>query len=239
MVPRRTLVCVDQPLDAPNLADLSGAVDNLLVSPHPVDPLLLGLALSCMAGNDPAAAPFLGRSGQTRQQQLIASAAKTDYINALVADVKAAGARRPVRTALREIANEMVMNAIFNAPVDGAGNRRYAGLPRSSEVVLEPDEQATLRWAVGERFVLLAVKDPFGSLTAAEILRRTTGPSPRPELGVRAPGGGDRPAHHGAVSPPPALRAGTGGQQRDRGPRRAQPGCGGSQGELALHPPWL
>jgi hypothetical protein len=96
----------------------------------------------------------------------------------------------------------MIMNAIFNAPVDETGNRRYIHKPRTADVVLDPDERATLRWAVGERFILLSIKDPFGSISAKEILAHTTGPAAEPELGSHQLGAGiglhimSRAAHH-------------------------------------------
>lgn len=68
------------------------------------------------------------------------------------------------------VADEFIMNAVYNAPMkDGAF--RYAKLPRTERVDLEPDEHVSFQYACDGRHLALSVTDNFGSLTPATIQR--------------------------------------------------------------------
>lgn len=69
------------------------------------------------------------------------------------------------------VADEFIMNAVYNAPVDDAGNYRYAKRPRTERVDLLPHEEVTLRYACDGRHLAISVSDPFGSLTVSTIQR--------------------------------------------------------------------
>lgn len=68
------------------------------------------------------------------------------------------------------IADELITNAIFNAPRDAEGRSRYALLPRRQPVVLEPHEVGVLEFACDGNFIALSQSDPFGSLTQDTIV---------------------------------------------------------------------
>jgi len=67
------------------------------------------------------------------------------------------------------VADEFVMNAVYNAPTDAQGNHRYTKLPRTQRVDLEPHEHVELRFACDGRHLALSVTDNFGSLTPETI----------------------------------------------------------------------
>lgn len=68
-------------------------------------------------------------------------------------------------------ADELLMNAIFNAPRDLSGEPKYVNVARSEAVCLQPEEQIDFSFACDGRHVALAVGDPFGSLQRSVILR--------------------------------------------------------------------
>jgi signal transduction histidine kinase len=68
------------------------------------------------------------------------------------------------------VVEELVTNAIYNAPVNGAGERRYAHFPRTQEVALEPGEQVEVRLCCDGRRLGVAVSDPFGSISQEQVL---------------------------------------------------------------------
>ncbi len=68
------------------------------------------------------------------------------------------------------IADELITNAIYNAPRDAAGKPKYAALSRRETVVLEPHETAVLEFACDGNFIALSQVDPFGSLTQETIV---------------------------------------------------------------------
>jgi hypothetical protein len=61
------------------------------------------------------------------------------------------------------ISEELLMNAVYDAPVAG-GRTKYNNLPRSVPIVLEPDEYSQLSYGCDGQIFAIAVKDPFGAL---------------------------------------------------------------------------
>jgi hypothetical protein len=76
-----------------------------------------------------------------------------------------------VKNSVMLVADELIMNAIFNAPRDNDGNAKYATLDRSEDLLLEPDETAVFRYACDGRNIALSVTDSFGSLDRDVIIR--------------------------------------------------------------------
>jgi hypothetical protein len=66
--------------------------------------------------------------------------------------------------------DELASNALYNAPVDGAGSHRFAHLPRTTHVALEPNEQIQVTFASDGRHMGVSVVDPFGSLAVTTLL---------------------------------------------------------------------
>jgi hypothetical protein len=71
--------------------------------------------------------------------------------------------------ALETIAEELITNAFYNAPVDAQGRRRFAHLGRREDVVLLPEEAIRVTIASDSDRVAISVKDPFGSLPPATV----------------------------------------------------------------------
>lgn len=83
-----------------------------------------------------------------------------------------------------DAAHELLMNAMYDAPVDAHGLPKYAS-DRRADIELEPDEVPTLRLTVDSSHLSLDVIDPFGRLGRTSlfggILRGRGGQGQRPE----------------------------------------------------------
>jgi len=94
------------------------------------------------------------------------------------------GISNRLAAAAADAAHELLMNAMYDAPVDATGRPRYAA-NRQSEIDLEPHEVPTLRLTVDCSHLSLDVTDPFGRLDRASlfggILRGRAGRSGRPD----------------------------------------------------------
>lgn len=71
---------------------------------------------------------------------------------------------------VESIADELITNAIYNAPRDAAGRPRYAAVPRRQPVVLEPHEAGELAFGCDGNFLGVSLSDPFGALTQDTIV---------------------------------------------------------------------
>lgn len=68
------------------------------------------------------------------------------------------------------ITEELLMNAIYDAPVAG-GRHHYGDLPRTTSVELEPGEYASLSYGCDGSVFAIAVTDPFGALTRPKLFQ--------------------------------------------------------------------
>jgi hypothetical protein len=67
-----------------------------------------------------------------------------------------------------ELAHEMLMNAMYDAPADAQGKAKYAQ-DRKADIQLQEAEQPTLRMATDGSKLVLQVKDPFGRLLRKHV----------------------------------------------------------------------
>jgi hypothetical protein len=70
------------------------------------------------------------------------------------------------------VADELLTNAIYDAPVDEAGRPRYARLPRTEPVNLADEDAAEMRLAFEDGHLGISVTDRFGSLSPDFVLAR-------------------------------------------------------------------
>ena len=95
---------------------------------------------------------------------------KRDYVGTLVDFADRLGCSRRMTDLVESIADELIMNAIFNAPRDEHGKPKYRDLHRSGHVVLEEHERATLQFACDGNYIAVSLLDPFGALTQDTLL---------------------------------------------------------------------
>lgn len=90
-------------------------------------------------------------------------------IDDLVAFVGSLGLGARVAATAKIVADELLTNAIYNAPVDGTGARLHAGLRRSERLTLTGRNEVELHYACDGRSLAVSVVDHFGSLDRATI----------------------------------------------------------------------
>ncbi|WP_374000705.1 cyclic nucleotide-binding domain-containing protein [Bdellovibrio bacteriovorus] len=83
---------------------------------------------------------------------------------------KKMGVRSTVLDRVNTVVEEMLMNAIYDAPVDSQGKSIFNHVSRKEEVQLDTHQQSQLRYASDGVLLAVAVKDPFGSLTKDIII---------------------------------------------------------------------
>jgi hypothetical protein len=68
------------------------------------------------------------------------------------------------------ITEELLMNAIYDAPVAG-GRHHYGELPRTESIKLQPNEYSKLSFGCDGSVFGIAVADPFGALTREKLFQ--------------------------------------------------------------------
>lgn len=100
---------------------------------------------------------------------LTSSREKDQKLTLLASFADTLGLPSRLTTLAKGVADELLMNAVYNAPVDAEGRPRYAHLPRTERIDLGPGEEVDLRWACDGRHLAISVTDPFGSLEVNTI----------------------------------------------------------------------
>ncbi len=113
---------------------------------------------------------YLNWGIEVKQHQVMNSKERQQLVNQMESYFEDLGVRRPVLYKSVAIAEELMMNAIYDAPVDTDGTALYNHLSRTVDVELKPEEQSTFRYACDGILLAISVEDPFGALTRETIL---------------------------------------------------------------------
>jgi hypothetical protein len=115
---------------------------------------------------------------EPHRRQIAGAAERDGMVGHLRDHLAELGARRRVCNALATVADELITNAIYNAPRDTDGRPRYAHRDRRDKLELESHERVELAYVCDGETVAISVTDRFGSLSAADlrrVLRRCLG----------------------------------------------------------------
>jgi DNA-binding response OmpR family regulator len=162
-----------------------GAVTNLLVHPMPV----LGEELTITAqklirGDLFGAEKYLLWGTSLHATTLRRASQRSEIIGELAEQVRRRGQSARVASMAMLVTDELLSNAVHNAPVDEHGIFYRADLPRDREIELDARHEVVLRWGCDGRYLAIEVTDPFGSLARDTILRALA------QSDVRDDGGG-------------------------------------------------
>src|SRR5262249_13204359 len=98
------------------------------------------------------------------QEKSIAIAAISDFAAAM-------GVRRKYRESIEQAIDELLMNALYDAPVDQSGKQVFADVPTKTRISLRMEQKAVIQYACdGDRFAV-SVRDSFGMLTKEIVLK--------------------------------------------------------------------
>ena len=108
--------------------------------------------------------------GATTIELEVRSTADRDIAVARIQDfVTALAVPRRVSEMFGELGHELIMNAVYSAPIDAHGRPRYAS-DRKAEVVLEDVERPIVRLGTDGTRLVLQVRDPFGRLERRHVV---------------------------------------------------------------------
>ena len=138
----------------------------------PFDAGLLTAMARRIVGPEPSGIEALLAPGTAIHAQTVADyPAKLAYLAAMQAFFDAHAVPRRLREVIEQCVDEMLMNALYDAPLDARGKRLFEGVPPSARMHLRTEQTVAVRHAVDGTRVAVAVRDAFGSLERATVLR--------------------------------------------------------------------
>jgi hypothetical protein len=95
---------------------------------------------------------------------------KTRAIDVLLRYAKLAGVRGPVRDRIQLVCDELMMNALYHAPVDETGKEKYAGRTLKELAQLDKVDAIQVQYGCSGRYFGVSVRDAGGSLNRKKAL---------------------------------------------------------------------
>ncbi|HEY5935626.1 MAG TPA: PEGA domain-containing protein, partial [Kofleriaceae bacterium] len=79
--------------------------------------------------------------------------------------------RRKYREPIEQCLDEMLMNALYDAPVDEQGQQIFSEIPTKTRISLRVEQKVVVQYACDGKRFSIAVRDAFGTLERATVLR--------------------------------------------------------------------
>lgn len=92
-------------------------------------------------------------------------------VDDILAYADSVGIRRQVRGAIAQVCEELLMNALYDAPVDESGEPLFAEVDLKERLSQLSPRPVSIRYATAEGRFLVGVRDRFGRLDKATIQR--------------------------------------------------------------------
>jgi len=112
---------------------------------------------------------YLSKDSEIHEIKIERSSLRSEYTSKLQDHFKKLGLRASLLDRCWIVTEEMLMNAIYDAPTDSKGKSLFNHLPRTQEIVLAANESAKLRFASDGEILAISVTDPFGVLKKKTI----------------------------------------------------------------------
>lgn len=81
------------------------------------------------------------------------------------------GVRRKYRESIEQCVDEMLMNALYDAPVDDQGKQIFTEIPVKTRISLRVEQKVVVQYACDGTQFAVAVRDAFGTLERSTVLR--------------------------------------------------------------------
>lgn len=114
---------------------------------------------------------YLSWGADIQLKNVKASKERHELKDEMVEYFKQSGIRRSILDRVYLVAEEMLMNAIYDAPTDQKGQALYNHLSRKTEINLETAQESIMRYAFDGTMIAVSLEDPFGALTKDIIIQ--------------------------------------------------------------------
>jgi hypothetical protein len=117
---------------------------------------------------------YIAWGADVRGYTLEDAAERSDAVTALANDVTAVGLPDRVGSLVSVIADELLANALYVAPLDDHKRRYRASEARERSRALRGRDVVTVRWATDARYLAIEVRDRWGTLDPNAVAERLT-----------------------------------------------------------------
>lgn len=108
---------------------------------------------------------YLSWGAEAQKKSVSRSGQREELREEMVGYFKKMGVRSTVLDRVNTVSEEMLMNAIYDAPIDSQGQSIFNHKSRKDEIKLETHQQSQFRYGSDGLLLAVSVVDPFGGLT--------------------------------------------------------------------------
>lgn len=154
------------PTDGPVVdALLASGWEHVVAHPMPIlGEELLATVQKLLRGDVFGIEKYLAWGAEVRGCTLGDARERDDAVAAVAHDVISVGLPERIGSLVSVIADELIANALYVAPVDEQGRRFRAGEVRERSRALRGRDVVTVRWATDARYLAIEVRDRWGTL---------------------------------------------------------------------------
>ena len=165
-----TLLSSDAANHVPRILGL-GAVTNLLVHGMPILAEELTTTVHKLIRRDLfGAEKYLLWGTGLHAVSMTNANQRSTIVSQLADEVRARGQSARVASMAMLVADELLSNAVHNAPVDERGQHVRRDVARNVDIPLSGRDTVTLRWGCDARYLAIEVTDQYGSIDRETIL---------------------------------------------------------------------
>jgi hypothetical protein len=139
-------------------------VDHVIGDSDPEDAEMVITSVKLLSGDIFGLEKYLAWGAKVNERKVRDYEEKREALGSVTVDAKELGARRPLIARIESVVDELLMNALYDAPAARGGPRG----PKPANIA--PDAEALLRWAADGRYFAVSVQDEFGELQKEAIL---------------------------------------------------------------------
>ncbi len=114
---------------------------------------------------------YLESGTKVESAQILGSDHRIQVLQTMKNYFKQLGLTKGLISRVTMVAEELLLNAIYDAPIDRNGKSVYNRLDRRIAVKLKENEQGTFCYACDGSYIGIAAQDPFGSISKATVFR--------------------------------------------------------------------
>jgi CRP-like cAMP-binding protein len=114
---------------------------------------------------------YLAWGTEIQSKKIATSKDREGLREEMLAHFKGLGIRGALLDRVQVATEEMMMNAIYDAPVGIDGKALYNHLPRTTELHLHLNQQPELRFGCDGNILAVSIQDPFGALPREVIIK--------------------------------------------------------------------
>ncbi|MNJ99911.1 DNA-binding transcriptional activator YeiL [compost metagenome] len=113
---------------------------------------------------------YLSWGAEGEKRAVVRSGQREELREEMVCYFKKMGVRNSVLERVNTVVEEMLMNAIYDAPLDSHGKSLFNHVSRKQEVQLDTHQQSQFRYSSDGVLLAVSVTDPFGGLSKDTII---------------------------------------------------------------------